>query len=98
MCEYKEGKNNPIQERRNTQERKILFDHECLFMSHFKSMQLEGKKPQKPKQMEGQLVGFAAVLKKGMMMKEYVFIAEAILYSVAVSLLLTLHLNTEDAK
>lgn len=40
--------------------------------------------------MEGQLVGFAALLKKGMMMEEYVFIAEATLYSVAVSLLLTL--------
>lgn len=30
--------------------------------------------------MEGQLVGFAALLKKGMMMKEYVFITEAILF------------------
>lgn len=40
--------------------------------------------------MEGQLVGFAALLKKGMMVKEYVFIAEVTVYSVAVSLLLTL--------
>lgn len=66
-------------------------------MSHFKSIwkQLQKKHP---KQMEGQLVGFAARLKKGMMMKEYVFVTEAILYSVAVSLLLTLHLNTENAK
>lgn len=36
-------------------------------MSHFESMQLE----EKNQQMEGQLVSFAALLKKGMMMKEY---------------------------
>lgn len=68
-------------------------------MSHFESMQLDLKKPnKKPRQMEGQLVSFAALLKKGTMMKEYVFITEATLYSVAVSLLLTCHLNIENAK
>lgn len=94
MCEGINTKKEKITPHRKegTQERKILFDHDCLFMSHFESMQLEKKQTskQKPKQMEGQLVGFAALLKKGMMMEEYVFTAEATLYSVAVSLLLTL--------
>lgn len=75
-------------------------------MSHFESMQLEKKNPKNqtknnkknPKQMEGQLVSFAALLKKGMMMKEHGFITEATVYSAAVSLLLTRHLNTENAK
>lgn len=48
--------------------------------------------------MEGQLVSFAALLKKGMMMKEHGFITEATVYSAALSLLLTRHLNTENAK
>lgn len=48
--------------------------------------------------MEGQLVGFAALIKKGMMMEESGFITEATLYSFAKSLLLTLHLRTENAK
>lgn len=48
--------------------------------------------------MKGQLVGFAALIKKGMIMEEYVFITEATLYSFTISLLLTLHLSTKNAK
>lgn len=67
-------------------------------MSHFESMQLEKQNNNKKNQMEGQLVSFGALLKKGLMMNEHVFIREATLYSATVSLLLTHHLNTEKAK
>lgn len=70
----------------NTQESKTLSDHNCLFMTHFESTHLQKKKNKQKVNWWGFLL--CLNVKRGMTMTEYVFLTEAILYSVAIALLL----------